>query len=938
MNDKRGSNWRRWDLHIHTPETIKNDQYAGETITERWDNFYKHISDYIGDGSDPMKNIAVLGITDYYSIDNYLKVIRENRIPDTVKMILPNVEMRLELTGKETPINIHFIFDPDPDFINSLNDRFFSKLTFSYSGSNYSATKNELIRFGKSIDKDLDDSNAYKKGVNDFLLSLDNLRQVFKKDPDLRKHTIIGVANKTNDGVSGLGNSANGQTRTLRNAIYEFVDVIFSSQPSDIDYFSGRKSDSIEELIKKYGRIKPCIHGCDAHSLEKIFEPDLKRYCWIKSDPTFEGLLQIIYEPLERVRIQTEHPNMKDNHQIIDNIQFIDENFQNDPIYFNDSLNCIIGGKSTGKSLLLHQLALNIDKSQVEEKEKVVKSTRKSFDVNKTVVNWKDGTTNERKIIYIPQTFLNNTMDNPEESTAINKIIEGVVLQDSMIKEEFDKLIEKIKKIRSDSKEAISLYLADKKSLKKKVDEIREYGESSTFKETIKQLSEERDKLSALLDISEKDIEHYTNNELSISIINAAVDKLNNEKKLYDEIGTPQLILPNCPTRREEGIFVYDFSLFEKSSSDINKVLSEIQTYIENKWNEHKESSFSKIDDLINQSQIEKEKLIKENEPLKEKITQNDRIKTITKQIETENSKCQKALQIESERDGIINKIKQTKLEIINTHKMYLDAYREFVNIIKSRGVEGITKIVFSAEIVWKKSELVEFIEDTFNKRSVTKFNNKYSCDISDSKSIDDVSKLIENIWDSIDENLLVIKAGKEEEEILNRLYSDMINIHYVVKYDNDVIEDMSPGKKSLVLLELLINLEKSKCPILIDQPEDDLDNRSIYEDLVKYIKDKKKERQIIVVTHNANVVLGADAEEVIIANQHAKDTENTNEVRFEYRSGAIENIEKNECEGEKYGILYRSSIQKQICDILEGGKTAFKLRESKYSDSVDEI
>ena len=148
----------------------------------------------------------------------------------------------------------------------------------------------------------------------------------------------------------------------------------------------------------------------------------------------------------------------------------------------------------------------------------------------------------------------------------------------------------------------------------------------------------------------------------------------------------------------------------------------------------------------------------------------------------------------------------------------------------------------------------------------------------------------------------------------------------------------MSPGKKSLVLLELLINLEKSKCPILIDQPEDDLDNRSIYEDLVKYIKDKKKERQIIVVTHNANVVLGADAEEVIIANQHAKDTENTNEVRFEYRSGAIENIEKNECEGEKYGILYRSSIQKQICDILEGGKTAFKLRESKYSDSVDEI
>ena len=55
----------------------------------------------------------------------------------------------------------------------------------------------------------------------------------------------------------------------------------------------------------------------------------------------------------------------------------------------------------------------------------------------------------------------------------------------------------------------------------------------------------------------------------------------------------------------------------------------------------------------------------------------------------------------------------------------------------------------------------------------------------------------------------------------------------------------MSPGKKALVLLEMLISLEDSKCPILIDQPEDDLDNRSIYNDLVQYIRRKKKERQI---------------------------------------------------------------------------------------------
>jgi hypothetical protein len=135
-----------------------------------------------------------------------------------------------------------------------------------------------------------------------------------------------------------------------------------------------------------------------------------------------------------------------------------------------------------------------------------------------------------------------------------------------------------------------------------------------------------------------------------------------------------------------------------------------------------------------------------------------------------------------------------------------------------------------------------------------------------------------------------------------------------------------------MVFLEMIVNLEKSKCPILIDQPEDDLDNRSIYTDLVVYLKSKKHERQIIVVTHNANVVVGADAEEVIIANQNGKESPNR-EKRFEYRTGAIENTtpvldDRGQC---LPGILNQKGIQEQICDILEGGRDAFELRRKKY-------
>lgn len=142
----------------------------------------------------------------------------------------------------------------------------------------------------------------------------------------------------------------------------------------------------------------------------------------------------------------------------------------------------------------------------------------------------------------------------------------------------------------------------------------------------------------------------------------------------------------------------------------------------------------------------------------------------------------------------------------------------------------------------------------------------------------------------------------------------------------------MSPGKKALVLLELIVNLENSNCPILIDQPEDDLYNRSIYTDLVKYLKEKKHERQIIVVTHNANVVIGADAEEVIIANQDGNEAEN-NSKRFEYRSGAIENYSPfyNTDGSVCKGVLNQKGIQEQICDILEGGKDAFEKRRKKY-------
>ena len=139
----------------------------------------------------------------------------------------------------------------------------------------------------------------------------------------------------------------------------------------------------------------------------------------------------------------------------------------------------------------------------------------------------------------------------------------------------------------------------------------------------------------------------------------------------------------------------------------------------------------------------------------------------------------------------------------------------------------------------------------------------------------------------------------------------------------------MSPGKKSFVLLKLLIELDNSKCPILLDQPEDDLDNRSIYDDLVSFIRAKKKVRQIIIATHNPNLVLAADAEQVIVANQTGEEASNKIH-KIEYASGALEDTFQN-C-SEDVPILEKQGIQEHVCDILEGGKRAFVKRKNKYN------
>ena len=926
----RGSEWRRWDLHVHTPGTNKNDQYEGTTIEERWDGFYRSILDYVGDGSDKVKSIVSIGITDYLSIENYKKVIAEKRLPGTIKLVIPNVELRMTPMSRNEGINIHFLFNPV--VVDELEDRFFSKLSFEYNGRPYSATKAQLISLGKALDSSLAEDAAYLKGVGQFIPSVDSLKKLFSNDPELRENTIIIVSNSSNDGVTGAANNfshieANpSDFDATRQSIYQFVDAIFSGNPSDISYFLGEKSDSPDEVIRKCGSLKPCFHGCDAHTNAKLFEPDNQRYCWIKSDPSFNGLKQVLYEPKDRVRISPLMPEEKSNYHVIDRIVIDDPDFSPEPIQFNDKLSCIIGGKSTGKSILLHNLALTIDKNQVEEKTE--KSKTKIRVLTKVKVFWKDGEVNEtgvqndsHKIVYIPQTYLNQLSDENEEKTEIDSIIEEIILQNDNARISHEQMLKEIREYKPSLDKRIYDAVQINEEIQSIKKEMAEIGSRAGIEKQLDGLKKQKEIESKELSISEEDISKYDTAVSELTKLNVQLQTIENDISIVDSIVS--VVIP----------VETDKAMSDDVRKDISDAVSMIKEKADELWKEYKLK-------IIQKYQTKREKTVTDMrnseivvDELKEQVESNEAIAELSKRIQEEEQRLLIFRDYDRKIDEKSEELNEIISDLVQTFKRYDDIQERYAASVNGEG----SSLNEGSELTF--SVLIPFRTEAFCQRIKQLFDNRVL------KSKKDIINVEDFNIDQFDETALekLIKACLNQtipfsksftpESALRSILDNWYNVTYNVKMGDDLIDEMSPGKKALVLLKLLISLAESKSPILIDQPEDDLDNKSISDDLITFIKKKKIERQIIVVTHNANVVVSGDAEQVIVANQQGNTTPN-NKFRFEYRTGSIEDdLPVYDDSGTIiHGILNAQGIQQHICDILEGGEKAFAKRKNKYN------
>jgi len=156
------------------------------------------------------------------------------------------------------------------------------------------------------------------------------------------------------------------------------------------------------------------------------------------------------------------------------------------------------------------------------------------------------------------------------------------------------------------------------------------------------------------------------------------------------------------------------------------------------------------------------------------------------------------------------------------------------------------------------------------------------------------------------------MKGQRPVEELYDYLFGfDFLETKYDLKVDQKDLSELSPGERGGLLLIFYLMLDRQDIPLVIDQPEDNLDNKSVYEILVTFIKQAKKRRQIILVTHNPNLAVVADAEQIIHVTIDKKDGRHD----FDFFSGAIED----------------PRINHTVVDILEGTLPAFDNRRLKY-------
>jgi len=916
MSYLKGSEWRKWDLHVHTPFSYLNTQFGNDFDEYVRQLFKKTIE----------KNIAAIGITDYFTIEGYKKLkqdyleneekLKELFTEDEIEkikqiLILPNIEFRLNKLVGSKRINYHVIFSNELP-IEDIEDNFLREIKFIYEGAPQTEdekrplTKHNLEMLGQKLREEheqFQSKSDVEIGMTNAVVDDTDIARILANKKSIFDGKYLLLVPSDGD-LSRV--SWDSQDHNVRKVIIQKADGLFASNPNTIKWGLGKDYSTPEEFIKEFKSLKPCIWGSDAHDFDKLFEPDERRYTWIKADPTFEGLRQITYEPEERVRIQEQNPEFEVDKPYFSSIVISGDisvfegervTLKKQIIPLNKNLVTIIGGRGTGKSLLVNYLAHMIGYKFKEKNFNFVDDVNFKVEYAKNnnetpeVVTFSPEKQAELDAIFIEQNKLKKLTDEKQVADEIKKLLSLEKLQfNNKLDEEITVLLREIEEIKG--------WFKKENEQGEKIND-REFNENKLekYEKLLSTITTEKNK-EKLQKYTEniKQIRHY---EDIIEELNALRLKLEGVKtELNFSVENINKLLPNDLQIKLTPV------AFATQLNEIDNIKDFIENYRKIKEQENKKikSDFEQegfrgdLTTLLqNAEKYQREieeinkrlKLIGRKEKLlKEKL---DLRKELGKKLREEYER-QKQI-IEEAWHSIFSRIENPE------HKNVVE------KILSNRGIEITGQIKFDLH------KFNEKLKTYLDLRTFRGDNPSEDLGISDIDSYwrfieEDLGKYIEG------EKSSHIKRDKNLGELFFNLKERREYLHTIpeITYNGKTLDKLSAGQKGTLYLLLQLATKTFSTPLIIDQPEDDLDNEFITKELVNLFKELKKYRQMIIVTHNANLVVTADAEQVIVANNE--------DENISYIMGSLEN----------------PVIIEKVCQILEGGKEAFEKRKNKYN------
>ena len=908
MNDPRGSVWRKWDLHIHTPASFNftGKRFKQMDAAEKASTI-KNIIENINNSPN-----AVFAINDYWTFDGYF-LLRETHEADEkiCKTVFPAIELRIESACKYR-LNIHVIFS-DKLSLQQLRD-FKSHLKLRLT--NRPLSDESLADFAKQLDPDKakihgatgdyknDLEQLYRIGAESAEITKDSFEKALETLP---KDSKLVMAPYDCYGGIELIDWKQQQVEDLY--FLRMVDIVEERDVLNIDIFNGRKTAINDKIIDNFqiaigGKPKPCISGSDGHSVVDFLvwrKETRTKPTWIKADPTFEGLRQITFEPSARVRIQEEDPTKAFTKPFFSDIKistripvFVPNPAYENPSFeahhdlpLNPDLVCIIGGRGTGKSCLVDYLRNSFGENP--RKEEYVYSPEFGIVFNKDFTstvehNAQEGA--ELPFVYISQ---NEVKSKIKEGTVGKEIKQMLGVQELSFDMDVDKkIIDLLNNVLKHEdwftqKNEKGELINDEEETKRQLNSFESLLTSITTEQNKEKLERFTSNVTTSANLKEKSKKLLAfSEELRVFQDKSNVTSLSLDQRipridLSSQLESIKNILSEISeqiTKCEEDNVKIRVDFAQVYTGDLAGLLQNAESY---------RNSIEKLRSRLVEINQAKEEL-------------SDAIKT-RKQVPF----------------LLLKELRRQKKEIDRKWKLVREGKAEWgVNqqqlmkkILSDKKIALHGRIVFKAEIFMSK------LKNVLNLRFF-----KASKDTSVEDKIRDVFQISDrsSFFAFMRERLHDIEKEEYVSGDLTSLFYDIeqrssyLFVEPQITYSGNPLERLSVGQKGTVYLCLKLATQTFSQPLIFDQPEDDLDNEFIIAELVGIFRSIKQFRQVIVVTHNANLVVNADAEQIIVAHNDSG--------KLRYLSGSLENEQTN----------------KDIRRILEGGDDAFRKREMRYN------